>query len=426
MYPRAPAPSSNCQPKLFLLLIIIFFTLKALHRFTHAAKQSSTFYVLSRQRVQQSLTTWKTKFPTVKPYYAVKCNPDPTLIRWLSEGGVGFDCASIREVRIVDKVDRAAEVVFANPCKSDEEIKETVTVGIQATVVDSVEEIDKLKKNGWVASSLVRIRVEDKGSMMRFSAKFGLESSDLPELAAYAKERDLHLSGISFHVGSGCKDPAQFKAAIEQAKDSLQILRATGHHASTIDIGGGFMSGPLFNETAASIRPLLHSGDIRFIAEPGRFFAANSHDLFVRVIGKKPAGKGGKGWRYTLDESLYGQFSCIPFDYARPRWIRVRAEGEARRPHAPAVLYGRTCDSLDFIAAAEEAEELEEGDWLWFPHMGAYTTVTSTEFNGFPKPRCLVLEDTADGPANALPEPSDFQDSDWPSGIKYVSPVKVP
>jgi ornithine decarboxylase len=46
-----------------------------------------------------------------------------------------------------------------------------------------------------------------------------------------------------------------------------------------------------------------------------------------------------------------------------------------------------SCDSVDMIAKSESAEELMEGDWLWFPNMGAYTTVTSTEFNGFPKPR---------------------------------------
>ena len=26
------------------------------------------------------------------------------------------------------------------------------------------------------------------------------------------------------------------------------------------------------------------------------------------------------------------------------------------------------------------------GDWLWFPNMGAYTSVTASEFNGFPRP----------------------------------------
>jgi ornithine decarboxylase len=379
----------------------------------------TTFYAVSRQRVNQSMATWKRLLPTVKPYYAVKCNPDPTLIRWLGGHGAGFDCASANEVRIVEQVNYGAKIVFANPCKSSEEIRAHAGTGIQTTVVDSFEEVDKLAENGWKTSSLIRIRVEDGGSMMPFSAKFGLEPAHINALGIYARIKGQHISGISFHVGSGCKDPAQFNLAIQEAVRGIRQLRVIGHDAKIIDIGGGFMQGPLFRKTADTLNPLLHMLDpsIEVIAEPGRFFAASSHDLFVRVIGKKPA---KKGWRYTLDESLYGQFSCIPFDYAKPKWIRVRGPNEAKRRLQPAILYGRTCDSLDYIASAEEAEELEEGDWLWFPHMGAYTTATSTEFNGFPKPPTYILEDSV------LPNPEDFATEQWPSGLKYVSPVAVP
>jgi hypothetical protein len=38
------------------------------------------------------------------------------------------------------------------------------------------------------------------------------------------------------------------------------------------------------------------------------------------------------------------------------------------------------------IADSQDMEDLEVGDWLWFPNMGAYTSVTASEFNGFPKP----------------------------------------
>ena len=37
-------------------------------------------------------------------------------------------------------------------------------------------------------------------------------------------------------------------------------------------------------------------------------------------------------------------------------------------------------------------EELEVGDWLYFPSMGAYTRATASEFNGFPTP--AVFEST--------------------------------
>jgi diaminopimelate decarboxylase len=36
--------------------------------------------------------------------------------------------------------------------------------------------------------------------------------------------------------------------------------------------------------------------------------------------------------------------------------------------------------------------EMDEGDWLRFDNMGAYTTVTASEFNGFPKPELYIEE----------------------------------
>ena len=56
-------------------------------------------------------------------------------------------------------------------------------------------------------------------------------------------------------------------------------------------------------------------------------------------------------------------------------------------------MFGRTCDSLDVIAKGP-MEEMEVGDWLYFPLMGAYTSATASEFNGFPKPESIIdLED---------------------------------
>lgn len=359
--------------------------------------------------------------PVVKPYYAVKCNPEPQLIKWLSlSENTGFDCASAREVALVKEVAPAADIIFANPCKKREDILYAMANNVKTTVVDSYEEIDKLAECNWKGDSFIRIRVEDSGSKMPFSAKFGAAATDVESLIEYACVQGQQISGISFHVGSGCSDYSQFRKAIGQANCVIPLTKSLHN---TIDIGGGFINNG-FEYAANSVaraRSLLDD-NTQLIAEPGRFFAETSHDLFVKVIGKKP-NLHGSGYRYTIDESLYGQFSCIPFDHAQPKWIRI---GYGSRRKKPAILYGRTCDSVDMIAAAQEAEELEEGDWLWFPNMGAYTTVTSTEFNGFPKPPLIILENNDSESTLELPTTIPFTQEQWPSGLKYVSAVSVP
>lgn len=341
----------------------------------------------------------------IKPYYAVKCNSEPLLLKWLSAEGVGFDCASAREIAAVRDVNAQADIIFANPCKKHEDIYYAMENGVRTTVIDSVEEIDKLNQCEWPHKSFIRIRVEDSGSKIPFGAKFGAAAADVPMIVDYARRTGQQISGISFHVGSGCEDPEQYAKAIRLANSI--------NPSNTIDIGGGFTNKG-FVDAANEVRKTRGyiKSSSNLIAEPGRFFAATSHDLFVKVIGKK-RNLEGNGYRYTVDESLYGQFSCIPFDQAQPKWIRIRKEGEKRRNDIPGILYGRTCDSVDMIARSNSMEELMEGDWLWFPNMGAYTTVTSTEFNGFPKPPLIELDD--------LPNPKEFQ---WPQA-SYVSHVSV-
>jgi len=281
--------------------------------------------------------------------------------------------------------------------------------GIYMTVVDSREELKKLANCAWKGSSLIRIMVDDKGSKMPFSSKFGATFTQALDIYEEAQRLDQKISGISFHVGSGCQNPQQYYDAILTANSLLSKM----HEATVIDIGGGFDDG--FSKAAFAIRKSRGhiSSELEMIAEPGRFFAASSQDLFVKVIGKKP---GINGFRYTIDESLYGQFSCIPFDQATPRWIRIRASGELPRRNCKGVLYGRTCDALDLIAAGD-FEELEVGDYLWFPHMGAYTKANASEFNGFPEPEKIL---------DNLPDITDFHASEWPTNLRYVSQVKAP
>jgi ornithine decarboxylase len=307
--------------------------------------------------------------------------------------GSGFDCASGRELMEVRKLGFSAQtfqakVVYANPCKPLRDIETAETLGSPTTVIDSFEEIDKLSVAKWQGSSLIRILVDDKKSLMPFSRKFGIHVEKVKDLALYAKTKGLQIEGVSFHVGSGCKDKEQYKSAISQAHRCLETIRNAGHQADCVDIGGGFLfdeSHHQFQTYAASIRSSLKPS-YRYIAEPGRFFSTNAFDLFVQVIGKKPA-LDGHGWRYTIDESLYGQFSCIPFDQKIPLWVRIPSSKDKKpRKQSHGVLFGRTCDSLDMIAKSPSMEELDVGDWLWFPNMGAYSSVTASEFNGFPKP----------------------------------------
>jgi ornithine decarboxylase len=347
----------------------------------------------------QQYVLWRNYLPNVQPYYAVKCNPDPILLQWMYMFGISFDCASAYEMTLVKNQFRnehlKKHILLANPCKTPNDILTGKLYNVPWVTADSKEELVKMHEADYRPKVLLRIAVDDSSSTCPFNVKFGLFEEDVKEVAYLAKQLNMPLTGLSFHVGSGSTSPKAFQTAIDMARSIWGDLQAKQYVDTfeTLDIGGGWSSKEEeFIQQAhyanIGLQSTLKSNPNSIIAEPGRFFAANTHDLYVKVVGKKP--RAGGGWRYTIDESVYGQFSCIPFDHANPQIARVYfTEGDKIRPKTPATIFGRTCDSLDWICNSNEMDELEVGDWLYIPNMGAYTTATATEFNGFPKPQLI-------------------------------------
>ena len=356
-----------------------------------------SYFRVSRQALQRQLNLWSKHLPDVTPFYAVKCNNDPVLMKWMAEhrADMGFDCASLREMDEVLPMCKPKQIIYAQPCKKIGDIELAQMRGVQSTVVDSVEEVEKLGAAGWTGEILVRMLVRDGGSKQPFGKKFGAPVEWLPRMYDVARFYKLNMTGFSFHVGSECEQPRQYEDAIADCAVAAEVAKRNHYGTEKIDIGGGFIPDEIaLMDVAAAVekaryRYFQHE-NIKWIAEPGRFLAAPTHILYTTVIGKKPVwpaplSTADPAWRITIDESVYGSFSNIPFDHQKPvlRRLRAVAEGETRRP---TIVFGRTCDSGDCIGTDIPMYEVQEGDVLEIPEMGAYTTVTASEFNGFPKP----------------------------------------
>jgi ornithine decarboxylase len=329
---------------------------------------------------------WQTHLPGVSPHYAVKANNDPQLLRWLKAAGVQFDCASVREMREVLRAGaHPGDIVYAQPCKMSRDVRAAGRIGVPNTVVDSVQEVQKLVEGKWTGGVLVRLMVPDAGSAQPFSRKFGAPLEWVPDILYALKKSGQKHVGWSFHVGSGCAAPDQYRQALEMCAAGAALRNA---NTQIVDIGGGFLSEEqTFAAAARVIRSAqgLFPANTRWIGEPGRFFAAPVATAEIQLVGKKPA-LDGEGWRYTVDESVYGLFSNIPFDGYRPAFELMAADAAAR-PMAPATVFGRTCDSADCLVERAPLPELRVGDRLRVRNMGAYTLVSASEFNGFPRPK---------------------------------------
>ena len=60
--------------------------------------EDASFLVTNLTAVLDQFFQWKQELPMVEPFYAVKCNPDPVIIRLLALAGCSFDCATMGEI----------------------------------------------------------------------------------------------------------------------------------------------------------------------------------------------------------------------------------------------------------------------------------------------------------------------------------------
>lgn len=334
------------------------------------------FFIADIGKVIRQYEKWSETLPKVKPYYAVKCNPNPVILKVLADLGCNFDCASKNEIASVLNVAEPSRIIFANPCKMSGQIKYARAVDVDTMTFDSDHELYKIKLYHPNAKLVLRIKVDDEGSRCRFGCKFGCHMKDVESLLNIAKALSLNITGVSFHVGSGCSKVEKYRDAIENSLECISIAKKLGMNPTIVDIGGGF-DDSTFDDIAKIVNEYTSREDIQFIAEPGRFMVNTSHTLVVNVIGKKNL--DGE-FVYYLNDGVYGSFNCIFFDHALPE---VCPFNERNGPRYKSKIFGPTCDSIDKIADEVMLPELAIGEWCYIENFGAYTTAAASTFNGF-------------------------------------------
>lgn len=223
----------------------------------------------------------------------MKCNPDPYILRLLASLGTGFDCASngeISQVLDIGGVD-PSRIIFANPCKATSFVRGAAKAGVHKMTFDNVDELYKIAHVHPTAQLIVRILADDSKSICRFGIKFGASLEVVPTLLSKAKELNLDVVGVSFHVGSGCYDPTVYEDAIRRAKSAFEIGRSVGYRFSILDVGGGFEDAR-FEAAAAVINTAIDlyfpdRDQLRLIAEPGRFYVSRAFSLATNIIARR-------------------------------------------------------------------------------------------------------------------------------------------
>ncbi|KIJ51102.1 hypothetical protein M422DRAFT_59074 [Sphaerobolus stellatus SS14] len=353
---------------------------------------------------------WVRNLPDVEPFFAVKSNPDPYVLRLLTALGAGFDCASLGEInQVLELGVEPTRIIFANPCKATSFVRAAARCNVDMMTFDNADELVKIARAHPGAKLVVRILADDSKSLCRLGLKFGAELSAVPALLNKARELKLDVIGVSFHVGSGCFDPEAYSDAVLRAKQVFAMGSAVGYKFNLLDVGGGFEDKD-FERMAAVLRkaidahfPNREDEGIKVIAEPGRFFVSKAFTLATNIIARRGAHAMDDNVEvsameddtpqimYYINDGVYGSFNCIMFDHQTVHPYVITLQGSfpstttlTREKIVPSSVWGPTCDSIDCVCPLTELPaSLDVGDWLGFRGMGAYTICAASRFNGF-------------------------------------------
>ncbi len=342
--------------------------------------------------------------------YAVKCNPEPRVLRAVWAGGVRhFDCASLPEIELVRRLLPRAEVHFMHPVKSRPAIHTAFhQYGVADFALDSKDEFEKILQEtvraGLVGTPpvlglFVRIAVK-QGGAYDLSGKFGVAVGEAAELLRLARPHAARL-GLCFHVGSQCLDPAAYTRAMALAAEAVALSGVT---IDIVDVGGGFpvsypdtVPPPLDEYVAAIGEAAARFGDgVKLWAEPGRALVAGGGSVVVQVQLRR-------GDALYVNDGVYGSLSDAGHPGFRFPVRRVPIDGAAdsEAPLRAFSLYGPTCDSADFMKGPFLLpDDIDEGDWIELGQLGAYGACLRTRFNGF---ESTQTAEVADPPLLATP-----------------------
>ena len=341
--------------------------------------------------------------------YAVKANPNLSVLKTLAALGAGADTVSEGEIRRALAAGIPPErIVFSGVGKSADELAFAIDTGVAEINVESEPELNLLAKVAAEkgARPAIAFRVNPdvaagghaKIATGKADNKFGVSISEAARLYANASNnKNLRPVGVACHIGSQITDLTPLEAAYAKMRGLVERLRGEGLGVERLDLGGGlgvpYFQAPTPPEPAALaavINRTLGGLDIQLAFEPGRVIAANAGVLVACVIHvhERPEGQ-----RFLVLDAAMNDLIRPAMYEAYHDIVPVRAAASDAERRAYDVV-GPICETGDTFARERTLPPLKAGDLVAFMSAGAYGASMSSEYNSRPLvPEVLVRGD---------------------------------
>jgi len=377
-----------------------------------AEEVGTPVYVYSRATLERHARVFRDGLKDCGPIhlaYAIKANPNLSVLRVLAREGYGADVVSGGELaRALAAGMPGRDIVFSGVGKTGLELAKGLEAGIGQFNLESEEEGQMLSEiaaaRGLRAPAVLRVNPDvDAGTHAKISTgrkenKFGVDITYAPAMfARLAALPGLEMRGVATHIGSQLTDLAPLEAAYTRIGLLVAELRQAGQQIIRVDLGGGlgvpYRPGDVLPSPADLgdiVRRVTHGWDVELMFEPGRVIAGNAGVLLTRVILVKP----GAVNPYVIVDAAMN-------DLVRPAMYEAYHHFQAVRPTGETMLAniaGPVCESGDTFAMGREIDKVAAGDLAVFRTAGAYGATMASTYNS----RALIPEVMVDGTRYAV------------------------
>lgn len=329
--------------------------------------------------------------------YAMKCNPNPAVLKWMSTQVEGLDVSSRGELLAGLSAGWAPErISFTGPAKQRPDLEVAVRSGTGEVVLESLREarlLDQVAQElGTIQRVLIRISPSavPKGFGSNMSGKatqFGVDEEELLDvLDEMAHLR--HLSIVGFHAYSGtqclkadaiAENWLNFMRLFEMASEHLDIVPerlvfgsglGIRYHEGDSAVDLEAVAQRVLPEVAR-LTSLNRFSQTQLLLETGRFLVGEAGIYLARVVHTKAS----RGRRVVvLDGGMnhhLGAAGHLGMVIHRPYRMQVLTK-PSQQPSEPQDLYGPLCTTIDTLGKGVALARLDEGDVLAVHASGAY------------------------------------------------------
>ena len=360
-----------------------------------AARVGQTpFYAYDRKLLQARVGELRAALPaSIKLHYAMKANPMPAVVGWMTGLVDGIDVASAGELKVaLDAGAQPKEISFAGPGKRRSELIQAVAAGVLINI-ESFREVAELAtiSRDLKLPARVAVRInpdfELKGSGMKMGGgpkQFGVDAELVPELLAEMAQTGLQFEGFHLFAGSqNLKAEAICEAQQKSYELALSLAKSAPSPVRFLNLGGGFgipyfpgdtrldLSAIGANLAQIAARATVEMPEAELVIELGRYLVGEA-GIYVSQIVDRKVSRGqiflivDGGLNHHLSAS--GNFGQI----IRKNYPVVIGNRMTQQETEIVSVVGPLCTPLDLLADRMELPVAQPGDLVVIFQSGAY------------------------------------------------------